>query len=171
MGKTKPQAEHSLPWFKFWATRWLGSQTVSSMTLSEQGLFVRIMCAQHIYGALPRDPWKMAKLLGVRYEATTKWLQKYSSLTADTDRGSSQFVVPKMAKLQVTLKKSTADRAGDEKREDENTPYSPPTAGEEVAGRESCTRCLGEGRVPVFETRDGISMPVGYRPCDCVEQE
>lgn len=29
----------------------------------------------------------------------------------------------------------------------------------------------GEGRVPVFEVRDGLSMPVCYRQCDCVAQE
>jgi len=28
----------------------------------------------------------------------------------------------------------------------------------------------GEGRVPVFEVRDGVRMPVGYGPCECVEQ-
>ena len=128
--KTKNPAEHSFPWFKFWAARWLGSATVSGMTLAEQGIYVRILCAQHIYGALPRDPWKLSKLLGIRYEATTRWLQKHSGLTADAEGKSSEFVVPKMEKLQSTLKKSTPDRAGDEKRRDENTPYSPPSGDE-----------------------------------------
>ena len=112
--KGKNQAEYSLPWFKFWATRWLGSATVSGMTLAEQAVYIRILCAQHIYGALPRDPWKLSKLLGIRYEAATGWLRKYSALTADAEQTSSKFVVPKMQELQVTLKKSTPDRAGDE---------------------------------------------------------
>ena len=83
--KVKNQAEHSLPWFKFWATRWLGSATVSGMTLAEQGIYVRILSAQHIYGALPRDAWKLSKQLGIRYEAATRWLRKYSALTADVE--------------------------------------------------------------------------------------
>jgi hypothetical protein len=58
-----------------------------------------------------------------------------------------------VATVQLTLKKSTADRAGDETREDESTPYSPPKGGEK-AGREECSRCLGEGRVPQFEGRE-----------------
>ena len=168
--KTKDPAEYSLPWFKFWANRWLGSETVSGMSLAEQGLFVRILCAQRVYGPLPRDPWKLAKLLGVRYEATTRWLQRHSALTADAEQTSSKFVVPKMEELQSTLKKSTPDRAGDEKRQDKNSPYSPPP-GDELAGMRDCELCLGEGQIPVFEVRDGISMPVGYRPCNCLEQE
>ena len=168
--KTKDPAEYSLPWFKFWANRWLGSETVSGMSLAEQGLFVRILCAQRVYGPLPRDAWKLSKMLGIRYEATTRWLRKYSALTADSEQSSSKFVVPKMEELQSILKKSTPDRAGDEKRRDENSPYSPPQ-GDELAGMEDCTRCLGEGRVPVFEDRDGVRMPVGYRTCDCLAEE
>ena len=110
------------------------------------------------------------KLLGIRYEAATRWLHKYSALTADAEGKSSEFVVPKMEKLQSLLKKSTPDRAGDEKRQDEITPYSPP-AGDEGTGSPECQVCLGEGRVPVFEDQDGLSMPVGYRPCECVAEE
>jgi hypothetical protein len=168
--KIKNPAEYSLPWFKMWAARWLGSETVGGMTLAEQGLFVRILCTQHVYGPLPRDPWKLSKLLGIRYEAATRWLHKYSALTADAEQTSSKFVVPKMKELQLTLKKSTPDRAGDETRRDENSPYSPPE-GDEQAGIEDCARCLGEGRVPVFEDRDGVRMPVGYRTCDCLAEE
>ena len=101
---------------------------------------MRILCALRVYGALPRDPWKLSKVLGVRYEATTRWLRKYSALTADAEQTSSKFVVPKMQELQVTLKKSTPDRAGDEKRQDEISPYSPP-AGEEGAGSPECKLC------------------------------
>jgi len=36
---------------------------------------------------------------------------------------------------------------------------------------QDCARCLGEGRVPVFEDRDGVRMPVGYRTYDCVAEE
>jgi hypothetical protein len=123
--KTKNPAEFSLPWFKFWANRWLGSETVSGMSLAEQGLFVRILCAQRVYGPLPRDAWKLSKMLGIRYEATTRWLHKYSVLTADAEQSSTKFVVPKMEELQSILKKSTPDRAGDEKRQDENSPIVP----------------------------------------------
>ena len=168
--KGKNLAQYSMPWFKFWATRWLGSATVSGMTLAEQAVYIRVLCAQHMYGALPRDAWKLSKLLGVRYEATTRWLQKYSALTADTAHSSSEFVVPKMEKLQVTLKKSTPDRAGDEKRQDKISPYSPP-AGEGGVGNPDCELCFGEGKVPVFEDQGGLSTPVGYRPCECMVEE
>jgi len=30
---------------------------------------------------------------------------------------------------------------------------------------------LGEGQVPVFEDQDGVPMPVGYRPSDCVAED
>lgn len=163
-------AELSLPWFKFWANRWLGSETVSGMSLAEQGLFVRILCAQRVYGPLPRDPWKLSKMLGTRVETTTRWLQKYSDLIADAEQTSSKFVVPKMEELQSTLKKSTPDRAVDEKRQDKNSPYSPPT-GDEPAGSENCSLCLGEGQIPVFEDQGGLSVPVGYRPCSCVSED
>ena len=165
--KGKNLAEYSMPWFKFWAARWLGSATVSGMTLAEQAIYIRVLCCQHIYGTLPRDGWRLSKLLGIRYEAATRWLHKYSALTADAEGKSSEFVVPKMEKLQLLLKKSTPDRAGDEKRQDEKPPYSPP-AGDEGAGSTDCRLCSGEGKVPVFETRDGLSTPVGYRPCECV---
>jgi len=36
---------------------------------------------------------------------------------------------------------------------------------------EDCARCLGEGRVPVFKDQEGLSMPIGYRPCDCTVEE
>jgi hypothetical protein len=75
-----------------------------------------------------------------------------------------------MEKLQSLLKKSTPDRAGDEMRQDEITPYSPP-AGDEGAGSPECEMCLGEGRVPVFKDQDGLSMPVGYKQCDCIATE
>lgn len=32
-------------------------------------------------------------------------------------------------------------------------------------------RCLGEGQVPVFEDRDGLRAPTGYRTCDCMVEE
>jgi hypothetical protein len=35
---------------------------------------------------------------------------------------------------------------------------------------EDCAVCLGEGRVPVFEDRDGVYTAVGYRPWDCVAE-
>jgi hypothetical protein len=61
------------------------------------------------------------------------------------------------------------DDARDEKRQEEITPYSFPP-GDEAAGIEDCARCPGEGKVQVFEDRDGVRMPVGYRPCHCVSE-
>ena len=42
--------------------------------------------------------------------------------------------------------------------------------GARVHGLEDCAVCLGEGRVPVFQDRDGLRAPIGYRPCDCVAE-
>lgn len=39
---------------------------------------------------------------------------------------------------------------------------------------ELCNRADVENHncpAPVFEDRDGVRMPVGYRPCDCVAEE
>lgn len=40
-----------------------------------------------------------------------------------------------------------------------------------MVGSPECQMCLGEGRVPVFEDQDGLSVPVGYRPCECLVEE
>jgi hypothetical protein len=39
-----------------------------------------------------------------------------------------------------------------------------------VSNCRPCELCLGDGRVPAFEDRDGLRMPVGYKPCDCAAQ-
>jgi hypothetical protein len=109
------------PWFKMWAARWLGSPRVSSMTLSEQGIFVRMMCAQHIYGKLPRDPWSLSKLLGINFKSAVKWLRDHSELTVDSEQsqseltpesqqGNSEFLLKNFAELQGKLRKTTADQ-------------------------------------------------------------
>lgn len=39
-----------------------------------------------------------------------------------------------------------------------------------VDGSPECEFWFKEGRVPVFEVRNGFSAPVGYRPCECVDK-
>jgi hypothetical protein len=68
------------PWFKFWANRWLGSDTVDSMTMTEQGIFLRILCGVHTYGSLTRDAWKLSKRLNIPYRPLLSWMTKYGHL-------------------------------------------------------------------------------------------
>lgn len=48
----------------FYPADWLGSQRVSLMTLEEEGAYIRLLsyCWQH--GSIPRDPDKLARLIG-----------------------------------------------------------------------------------------------------------
>ena len=48
-----------------------------------------------------------------------------------------------------------------------DVPVIVPPLGDEQAGGEDCSHCLGEGKVPVFEGRGGVSMPAGYKRCEC----
>src|SRR5579863_1371897 len=120
----------NMPWFKFWAARWMSSATVNSMTAGEERVVVRILCGLSIYGKVPRDPWQLSRLLSTNYRTTSKWLLKYSHFTADCQSIDSEllvgcqstdsyFTVPKFFELQELKGKSTPDFAGDKKRRDE----------------------------------------------------
>lgn len=57
-------SKNKSPAFMFYPSDWLGSQRVSLMTLEEEGAYIRLLsyCWQH--GSIPRDPDKLARLIG-----------------------------------------------------------------------------------------------------------
>ena len=52
------------PAFQFYPGDWLGSQRVTLMSLEEEGAYIRLLsyCWQH--GSIPREPEKIARLIG-----------------------------------------------------------------------------------------------------------
>jgi hypothetical protein len=179
------------PWYKFWANRWMSSPTVNGMTLNQQAIFVRVLCGIHMYGKLPRDPWQLHKLIGTPYKATALWMQSYFHLTVDVQSNRSeseaegkskrtQFTVPKMEELQVLSKKSSADRAGDEKRSDQRRSYlssAPDGAGEKkqppgpkrLPPDPNCSECHGEGviDIPAHPGRAEMAWNTIAQDCEC----
>lgn len=76
-GKREP---NTLPWFRFWANRWMGSDTVDSMSMAQQGIFVRVLCGLHIHGKLTRDVWKLANRLNIPYRPLLKWMEDFGAV-------------------------------------------------------------------------------------------
>lgn len=48
----------SRPWFRCWASDWLGSARVTELTAAQQGVYWRLLCSQWDIGSLPADPRK-----------------------------------------------------------------------------------------------------------------
>jgi hypothetical protein len=182
-----------LPWFKFWANRWMSSPTVNGMTLNQQAIYVRILCGIHMYGKLPREPWQLHKLIGTPYKATKLWMESYSHLTVDVQSNDSesevevksnsiQFTVPKMEELQELSKKSSADRAGDKKRSDKKRSdyFSAPRGAEKrkasrlrVKPDPDCPHCHGEGviDIPAHPRRPEMAWNTVAQDCECKVQK
>jgi hypothetical protein len=176
-----------LPWFKFFATRWMSSPTVNGMTLNQQAIYVRILCGIHMFGKLPRDPWQLHKLIGTPYKSTELWMRSYSHLTVDVQSNDSeteaevkskrtQFTVPKMEELQELSKKSSADRAGDKNRSDKRTSDSssaPRGAGKKSRKRvkpdPDCPHCHGDGviDIPAHPDRPEMAWNTVAQDCAC----
>lgn len=178
-----------LPWFKFWANRWMSSPTVNAMTMHQQAIFVRILCGLHMHGKLPRDPWQLHKLIGTPYKSTELWMQSYSHLTVDVQSNDcesearvkskcAQFTVPKMEELQELSKKSSADRAGDKKRSEKrrsDSSSAPRGAEKQKASRlrvkpdPDCPHCHGEGiiDIPAHPDRPEMAWNTVAQDCAC----
>lgn len=50
-------------WFPFEARRWLASESVSALTLEQEGAFIRLLAHQWENGSIPADEAKLASLL------------------------------------------------------------------------------------------------------------
>lgn len=80
-------SKNKAPAFMFYPSDWLGSQRVSLMTLEEEGAYIRLLsyCWQH--GSIPRDPDKLARLIGKG--ASTSLAQSVATMfQAPLDSGS-----------------------------------------------------------------------------------
>jgi hypothetical protein len=75
MGFT-PREPGTLPWFQFWSNRWMGSETVTKMSLAHQAIYIRMMCSLSTYGSLSRDPWILKSKIEVKYETLFSWMEK-----------------------------------------------------------------------------------------------
>jgi hypothetical protein len=71
-----PREPGTLPWFQFWSNRWMGSDTITRMSLAHQAIYLRMMCVIQTYGSLSRDPWVLSKKLDVRYDTLLTWMAK-----------------------------------------------------------------------------------------------
>lgn len=52
------------PAFQFYPGDWLGSQRVTLMSLEEEGAYIRLLCYCWQHGSIPREPEKIARLIG-----------------------------------------------------------------------------------------------------------
>jgi len=52
------------PFFKFYPADWLAAAEISTMTLEQQGAYIRLLCYNWREGSLPNDVDKMARLVG-----------------------------------------------------------------------------------------------------------
>lgn len=53
------------PAFLFYATAWLQSRDVNSMTLEQQGAYVRLLCFAWLHGSIPADHDELCNILGL----------------------------------------------------------------------------------------------------------
>lgn len=51
------------PWFPFYARDWLVNEEVGTMTLEEEGAYVRLLATQWEYGSIPNDERRLCALL------------------------------------------------------------------------------------------------------------
>lgn len=63
------------PYYPKYAQDWLSSESVTSMTLEQQGAFERLLCYQWQQGSIPADKVLLAKLLGVDSSAIAELWQ------------------------------------------------------------------------------------------------
>lgn len=82
-----PMSKTKAPAFMFYPSDWLGSQRVSLMTLEEEGAYIRLLsyCWQH--GSIPKDPEKIARLIG-KGASTTLAQEVATMFQAPLDSGS-----------------------------------------------------------------------------------
>ena len=53
---------HRTPSFQFYPSDWLSSQKIETMTLEEQGIYIRLMCHDWLNDGIPEDPKMIARL-------------------------------------------------------------------------------------------------------------
>lgn len=120
----------NLPWFPFYTAAWLGSSTVTGMTMTERGIYSTLMAMCWQYGEIEWDATVLAKMLYIDRRTVVKWMDKYEHLTTTLQSGSRKRVLPKLQEFAETLgksegRKNTEERRGNEKDKGETTPALP----------------------------------------------
>lgn len=120
----KKMNQKNLPWFPFYTAAWLGSATVSKMTMTERGIYVTLMSMCWQYGSVQWDKKTLSKQLGIDPRTLGGFMEKYMNLTQTLHEGSMEVTLPKVQDFALTLAKNgsgemTEERRGDEKTRDE----------------------------------------------------
>ena len=108
----------NLPWFPFYTAAWLGSTTVTGMTMTERGIYATLMAMCWQYGEIEWDATVLAKMLYIDRRTVVKWMEKYEHLTAALQLGSGKRVLPKLQEFAETLGKSEGRKHTEERRVD-----------------------------------------------------
>ena len=66
-------ARNPYEWFKFYFRDWLESERVRSMSPAAQGLYIRALSLQAIYGSIPSDIEELSIALQVKLSNMTAW--------------------------------------------------------------------------------------------------
>lgn len=75
------------PWFRFFASDWLGSPSVQMMSPAERGIYIQLLAAQWEFGPLPNDQRKLARLAGATpRQFSTLWPAVLSRFVLVADR-------------------------------------------------------------------------------------
>lgn len=122
----KKQFKQEDAWLQFFHMRWMGSSTVSDMSLADQAIYLRLICLQEMYGSFPANLWQLSKLAGVDYTSIKRWYERHQLLTVysqftdsspTVDRqltdsslaNASRLLLVKRSDFAVSLGKSTPD--------------------------------------------------------------
>src|ERR1039458_10599715 len=108
----------NLPWFLFYTAAWLGSSTVTKMTMTERGIYATLIAMCWQYGEIEWDATILAKMLYIDRRTVVKWMEKYEQLTTPLQSGSTKRVLPKLQEFAETLGKNGGDPATEESRVD-----------------------------------------------------
>lgn len=68
-------ARNSYDWFKFYFRDWLESERVQRMAIAAQGLYIRALALQGIYGSIPADLEDLSLAMRVKISAFSDWDQ------------------------------------------------------------------------------------------------
>jgi hypothetical protein len=113
MKKLNPKND---PWFPFYSAAWLGSSTVTGMTMTERGIYITLMALCWQYGEVEWDAKYLSRILGIDRRTCGRFMEKYTDLTQTLHEGSKKRVLPKVQEFSETLRKNAPDRGTEESR-------------------------------------------------------
>jgi hypothetical protein len=112
------------PWFPFYAAAFLGSDTVISMTMTECGIYIKLIAMCWLYGSIPWDSKLLAKKLVIDKRTVVAFMEKYGRLIGDLSEPSGnllgnirQVTFPKLQEFALTLGKNAPEKT--QKRREE----------------------------------------------------